>query len=468
VAVTLFPRWGRLECEGTTLEPAQLEAAVASVLAQLHRHGLRPGQHVGFFTEPRIETAVVALTCLQGGFVAVPIDPKLGSVELKHILDDAQPQLLLGSTNPPGRNVLAPSLDGERTEVPPRSVDDAPALILYTSGTTGAPKGAVLSTRNLAACIDGLGHAWQWSAADTVVHALPLFHVHGLVLGLFGSQRLGGTLRWVPKFTPQSLESALLQGGRTVLFAVPTMYHRLLEAGATSALQTAHLLVSGSAALPSRDREAIEAVAGQRVVERYGMTETLITCAVRVGSTDEAGRVGPALPGIELRLVGEDRQPLPSTDDTQLGEVAVRGASVFLGYLNRPHATAEVLDTEGWFYTGDMGTLRPDGSLKLVGRKATDLIKCGGFKVGAGEVEGALLAHPSVSEAAVLGVPDPDLGEKIVAFVVLKSPVSTAELQDFVASLLSPHKRPREVQVVPALPRNAMGKVQKQRLLPTS
>jgi malonyl-CoA/methylmalonyl-CoA synthetase len=250
------------------------------------------------------------------------------------------------------------------------------------------------------------------------------------------------------------------------------MYHRLAEAAEhdpqiRAGLRSARLLVSGSAALPAREHARIEALTGQRVRERYGLSETLINTAVRSDAEVRPGYVGTPLPGVEVQLVDEGRRPIASHDDTTLGEVAVRGPNVFIGYLNNPDATVAVLDRDGWFYTGDLGTLTSDGWLRIVGRKATDLIKTGGFKVGAGEVEGALLEHPAVREAAVLGVPDADLGERIVAFVVLREGVQEppeSELIDHVTRLLASHKRPREVRFVDALPRNAMGKVQKAKL----
>ncbi len=331
--------------------------------------------------------------------------------------------------------------------------------------------------RNLATTLDGLTDAWLLSEEDTIVHALPLFHVHGLVFGLFGALRVGAALHWIPKFEPSSLVAPLDKN--SVLYAVPTMYRRLAEAAETDlsvrkGLSAARLLVSGSAALPAREHARIERLSGQRVVERYGLSETLINTAVRADGERRPGYVGQVLPGVELRLVDDQRQPITTHDDTTIGEIAVRGPNVFIGYLNRPEATLEALDHEGWFYTGDLGTMTEDGYLRIVGRKATDLIKTGGFKVGAGEVEGALLEHPSVREAAVLGFADDDLGERIVAFVVLYeseadglglSPaVSEGELSDHVARSLAPHKRPREVRFVKELPRNAMGKVQKSKL----
>jgi malonyl-CoA/methylmalonyl-CoA synthetase len=275
-------------------------------------------------------------------------------------------------------------------------------------------------------------------------------------------------LRWVAKFTPEDLAKALAPG--SMLFAVPTMYHRLCEAAEAApaigaALRKARLLVSGSAPLPARDHQRIEALAGQRPIERYGLTETLIICSTRHDGDRRAGFVGPPLAGLELKLVDDARATLPD-DPEAIGEVAVRGPNVFAGYLGKEgsgHGPDSDALEDGWFYTGDLAT-RVDGQIRIVGRRSTDIIKCGGFKVGAGEVEAALLEHPAIAEAAVIGEPDPDLGERIVAFVVVRTSVEPKAIEDHVAGLLSPHKRPRVVHVIDALPRNAMGKVQKTQL----
>ncbi|HEY8380094.1 MAG TPA: AMP-binding protein, partial [Nannocystis sp.] len=348
--------------------------------------------------------------------------------------------------------------------------DDRPLLIIYTSGTTGAPKGAVITAAGVAANLDALAAVWGWTAEDTVVHALPLFHVHGLVLGLFGSLRVGGCMRWLPRFDPVEVAAAL--DARSVLFAVPTMYVRLADAAerdpaVAAGLGAARLLISGSAPLAAREHRRIAAATGRGVYERYGLTETLIVCAVPARGPARPGFVGPPLPGVEVVLVDDERGPLPE-GDPRIGEVAVRGPSVFAGYLGRPDATAAVLDPSGWFYTGDLAVRAPDGALQIVGRRATDLIKSGGFKIGAGEIEACLLEHPGVLEVAVVGVPDDDLGERIVAFVVPADPArppAPAGLIDHVAATLAPHKRPREVRFLDALPRNAMGKVLKPALV---
>jgi malonyl-CoA/methylmalonyl-CoA synthetase len=247
------------------------------------------------------------------------------------------------------------------------------------------------------------------------------------------------------------------------------MYHRLAadaeaDPEIARALAGARLLVSGSAALPAVDFGRIARATGQQVVERYGMTETLMNTAVRADGERRPGSVGPPLDGVEVRLLADDGTVLDVADDETIGEVAVRGPNLFSGYLNRPDATAEAV-RDGWFVTGDLATRAPDGYLRLVGRRSTDLIKTGGFKVGAGEVEGALLEHPGVAECAVTGEPDDDLGERIVAWVVPAGDApDAAALADHVAGLLTPHKRPRDVRFVDALPRNAMGKVMKANL----
>jgi malonyl-CoA/methylmalonyl-CoA synthetase len=290
------------------------------------------------------------------------------------------------------------------------------------------------------------------------------------VLGTLGPARIGSGLVHVGRFSPEAV-AVELDAGATMLFAVPTMYHRLAEAmerdaSIAQALGRARVLVSGSAALPAREHGRIERLSGQRVVERYGMTETLMNCSTRVSGDRRPGSVGPALPGVEVRLVDDDGTVLDVHDDETIGEIQVRGSNLFLGYLNRPDATAASLRDGGWFATGDLATRASDGFVRIVGRRSTDLIKTGGYRVGAGEVEGALLEHPAVLEAAVTAEPDDDLGERIVAWVVLRpgQEVGGPELENQVARLLAPHKRPRVVRFLDTLPRNEMGKVQKARL----
>ncbi|MEU0945171.1 acyl-CoA synthetase [Streptomyces canus] len=456
-----------------SLTYAQLAAATGTLAARLARY-----DRVAVWATPELETAVAVVAALEAGVAAVPLNPKSGEKELGHILADSAPGLLLAA---PGTEL--PSAVGglERVDVDAYATggpapgsgaqDGDPALVVYTSGTTGPPKGAVLPRRAVATTLDALADAWQWTSADVLVHGLPLFHVHGLVLGILGPLRRGGSVRHLGRFSTDGVAREL-NDGATMLFGVPTMYHRIAETLATDpelvkALAGARLLVSGSAALPVHDHERIAAATGRRVIERYGMTETLMNTSVRADGEPRAGTVGVPLPGVELRLVEEDGSPITSYDGETVGEIQVRGPNLFTEYLNRPDATAAAFTADGWFRTGDMAVRDADGYVRIVGRKATDLIKSGGYKIGAGEIENALLEHPGVREAAVTGEPDPDLGERIVAWIVPvdpQSPPQLDELADHVARRLAPHKRPRVVHHLTALPRNDMGKIMKRAL----
>jgi malonyl-CoA/methylmalonyl-CoA synthetase len=350
---------------------------------------------------------------------------------------------------------------------------EAPALIVYTSGTTGRPKGAVLPRRAISSNLDALAEVWQWTEHDVVAHGLPLFHVHGLVVGILGPIRRGGSARHLGRFSPEAVQAALTRADApaTMLFGVPTMYRRLADAAQDSpelaaALGGARLLVSGSAALPANEHARLQELTGRGVVERYGMTETLMNTAIHAGGRPAPGTVGPPLPGVDVRLLDDDGRPIEGSDGETIGEIQVRGPNLFLEYLNRPDATRAAI-RDGWFATGDMATRTADGYIRIVGRRATDLIKSGGYKIGAGEIEGCLREHPAVQDAAVTGEADADLGERVVAWVVLRdgAVVDRAELSDHVAAQLAPHKRPRTVRFLRELPRNELGKVQKQRLV---
>ncbi|MFE2973856.1 acyl-CoA synthetase [Streptomyces sp. NPDC059258] len=437
------------------------------------------------------ETVIAVVAALRAGVPAVPLNPRTGERELAHILADSEPTAVLAGpddTLPPAleklRRVTVNARAGATDEVGearPAVHDigetdpEAPALIVYTSGTTGPPKGAVLPRRAVAASLDALEDAWGWTGDDVLVHALPLFHVHGLILGVLGPLRRGGSVRHLGKFSVEGVARELGSGG-TMLFGVPTMYHRLAEAldepagtperdALAGALSGVRLLVSGSAALPVHDHERIAAATGRRVIERYGMTETLMNTGIRADGVPRPGTVGPPLAGVELRLAEDDGAVLD--EPGAIGEIQVRGPNLFTGYLNRPDATAAAHTADGWFRTGDVGTVDADGYVTIVGRKATDLIKSGGYKIGAGEIENVLLAHPGVREVAVTGEEDPDLGERVVAWVVATdpdSPPSPEELADRVSAELAPHKRPRTVRYLDALPRNDLGKIMKRSL----
>jgi malonyl-CoA/methylmalonyl-CoA synthetase len=464
-----------------SLSYAELSVAARAVAAELGGTG-----RLAVLAEPRIETAVAVIGALLAGVPVIPINPKSGASELAHIVSDAEPEAIAvapGSDVPAafdGRREVTIDLDGAAADAagdasratpgePADRSDEDPALIVYTSGTTGRPKGAVLPRRSIASNLDALAEVWGWTQADVVAHGLPLFHVHGLVIGILGPVRRGGTALHLGRFSPEGVQEAL-EGAGTMLFGVPTMYRRLADAAAESpqlarALGGARLLVSGSAALPASEHARLEELTGRGVVERYGMTETLMNTAIHADARPAPGTVGPPLPGVEVRLADDDGAVLEGADDETIGEIQVRGPNLFLEYLNRPEATAEAM-RDGWFATGDMATRTAEGYVRIVGRRATDLIKSGGYKIGAGEIEGCLREHPAVEDAAVTGEADEDLGERVVAWIVLRDgeSVPESELVDHVADQLAPHKRPRDVHFLDELPRNDMGKVQKARL----
>ena len=394
---------------------------------------------VAVVADSSLASVVAVAGVLAAGGCVVPLNPASGTEERRHVIADAMPDAVITSDDV--------DLSARAPLPPPVDREDQPAFVIYTSGTTGAPKGAIVSRRAVMSCLDGLAAVWAQSADDVLAHALPLFHVHGLVLGTLGPLRHGARLVITQRFMPIA--------DANVYFAVPTMWSRL-DDGDLQAMSTARLLVSGSAALPAPVFDRVRALTGHALVERYGLTESLIVTAARLAGVRAPGRVGRPLPGVGLRIAGPD--------DNGMGEVQLSGPTLFSGYLNRPDETAAATTSDGWLRSGDLGAYDDDSGLRLFGRLATDLIKTGGFKVGAGEVEDALLSHPAVAEAAVVGEPDDDLGERIVAWVVAQDAVDADMLVAHVAQALAPHKRPRAVRFVDALPRNALGKVQKKKL----
>ncbi|WP_253258607.1 acyl-CoA synthetase [Pseudonocardia sp. N23] len=406
-----------------------------------------------------LETVVSVVGGLLAGVPVVPVPSDSGTSERAHVLADSGAALWLG---PPTEGVSLERVEVDPTARGSASAEpdpDATALIMYTSGTTGKPKGVVMSRRAIAADLDALADAWSWTAGDTLVHGLPLFHVHGLVLGTLGALRHGSPLVHTVRPRPEAYAAA----GGTLYFGVPTVWSRVADSdSAARGLSGARLLVSGSAGLPDRVAEKLRALSGLSPVERYGMTETLITVAARADAPVHTGWVGTPVAGVESRLRTEHGDPVPH-DGVTVGDLQVRGATMFDGYLGLAEATAASWTDDGWFRTGDAAVITGDGRHRIVGRISVDLIKTGGYRVGAGEIEAALLEHPTVRECAVVGEPDDDLGQRIVAYVV-GDDVRPADLIAHVAGGLSAHKRPREVRVLESLPRNAMGKVQKTRL----
>jgi len=447
------------------LSRGELEQESARRAGRLARHGLEAGDRVLLSAESGWDLVATYVACQRRGLVVIPTNTAYGPRELEHLVTDARPRAAI--VDAPERAGLlaeiAPELDclGPALELPdgPTPVLDAaaphsPALLCYTSGTTGRPKGALLSHANCLASAEALRRAWRWTQADRLWLVLPLFHMHGLGVGLHGTLHAGGSLVLQRGFDPDAVLDGIEDLAATLFFGVPTLFHRLVRHPRVRALARLRLCVSGSAPLPAALHAELEAATGQRILERYGMTETLMLVSnpepPELGER-RPGSVGWPLPGVELRLAGEP------------AEIQVRGPNVFGGYWERPDANAEAFTPDGFFRTGDLGTLDSDGYLRIVGR-ARELIISGGYNVYPREVEDAIRAHPAVEDAAVVGEPSSEWGERVVAYAVLKAPLELAGLRTFLLDALAPFKHPRALYAVSALPRNALGKVQKQRL----
>lgn len=442
--------------DGAVLSRSDLVGAATSVAERIG------GAHlVAVLATPTAATVLAITGCLIAGVPFVPVPADVGVAERAHMLTDSGAQAWLGEqpADPGGLPGVPVRLHARSWHRYPEPAPASTAMVMYTSGTTGLPKGVLISRRAIAADLDALAEAWQWTPEDTLVHGLPLFHVHGLVLGLLGSLRVGNRFVHTGKPTPQAYAAA--QG--TLYFGVPTVWSRLVDdTESAAALSSARLLVSGSAALPVPVFTRLVELTGHAPVERYGSTESLITLSTRADGERRPGWVGFPLAGVQTRLRADDGTPAPHDGET-IGSLQVRTPTLFDGYLNRPDATAESFEPDGWYRTGDAAVIDDSGMHRIVGRESVDLIKSGGYRVGAGEVETVLLGHPGVSEVAVVGIADDDLGQRIVAFVV--GDARPDDLIQFVAQQLSAHKRPREVRLVDALPRNAMGKVVKKELM---
>ena len=347
----------------------------------------------------------------------------------------------------------------------PRADDDA-AAIVYTSGTTGRPKGAVLSHANLASNAATLCACWGWRDDDVLLHALPIFHVHGLFVALHCAFLTGTPTIFLPRFDANALLRELPRS--TVLMGVPTFYTRLLSESSfnAAACRNMRLFISGSAPLAEQTFAAFEQRTGQRILERYGMSETLMNTSNPLGPADGerlAGSVGFALPGIAVRIADADGRALPAG---QVGGIEVRGPNVFKGYWRMPDKTREEFRADGFFITGDLGSMDEAGRVRIVGR-AKDLVISGGYNVYPKEVETLLDAMPGVRESAVIGVPHADFGEAVVAVLVADETVHIGRVDAFLKDKLARYKQPKRVIHVQELPRNAMGKVQKNALRET-
>ena len=486
---------------GRTYSFAELDRLSRRYAAGLASIGIRRGDRVAVFAESSPEVVIALLGHYRSGVIHVPVNTRYRVEEAGHILRDSAARAVLfapgseqakvlddiGDLAPVERRIAlgaragrsgVPTWDelldrGEASEaLAPRDSDTA--VLVYTSGTTGKSKGAALSFRALVDNMLALTGGWRFSAEDRLVLALPLFHVHGLCIGVHGSLLHGMAMMLSAKFDAREIVRQFEEAGATVFIGVPTMYVRLLELlgarpEAGTALGRGRLFTSGSAALPAADFAAFEKATGHRILERYGMTETLFTLTNPYESERRRpGTVGVPVEGCTVRIVDDGGREMPPGEP---GEIHVRSNGKMTEYWNRPEETRSSL-RDGWFVTGDVGARDADGYVRILGRSSVDVIKSGGYKISSREIEDVVAGHPAVAEVAVVGVPDRVWGERIVAVVVSRAgrPASeelAAELVGLCVRSLASYKSPREIRFVGELPRNALGKIQKHRILET-
>jgi malonyl-CoA/methylmalonyl-CoA synthetase len=435
---------------------------------------------VAFLVPSGFTYAAVQRGIWRAGAVAVPLAVSHPAAEMQHVIRDCAASVVVA--DPSFANVARPlaraararfllttdALLGTPADGLPHLGSNRRAMIIYTSGTTGRPKGAVSSHETVGAQIASLVDAWQWSPADHLLLVLPLHHVHGVINGLGCALAVRATCEMMPAFDAVAVWERLASGDVTVFTAVPTIYARLIAAWDAAAperraawsqgVRRLRLMMSGSAALPVSTLERWKAITGHTLLERYGMTEIGMALSNPVDGERRPGSVGTPLPGVEVRLVDDRGSPVP---DGTAGELEVRGPSVFREYWQRPEETRQAF-RDGWFRTGDMAVVER-GAYRLLGRTSVDIIKTGGFKVSALEIEEVLRAHPAIAECAVVGLADEEWGERVAAAVELRpgADLSLDDLQRWAREQLAPYKVPRGLKRVEALPRNAMGKVVK-------
>ena len=435
---------------------------------------------VAFLVAPGFAYAAIQRGIWRAGGVAVPLAISHPNAELEYVVRDADASVVVADSSlrdagkalartARARFVLAEdALRASPSAGLPQLRSDQRAMIIYTSGTTGRPKGAVTTHQMIGAQISSLISAWRWTPSDRLLLVLPLHHVHGIINGLGCALAIRATCEMLYPFDAQKVWQRLASGEVTVFTAVPTIYHRLIAAWEAAAPETQRiwsdgvrrlrLMMSGSAALPVQMLERWRQITGHTLLERYGMTEIGMALSNPLIGDRRPGFVGSPLPGVEVRLVDEQGIEVPAGDP---GELEVRGPNVFLEYWRRPEETAQAFRGD-WFRTGDLAVLA-DGSYRLLGRLSVDIIKTGGFKVSALEIEEVLRTHPCIAECAVVGVADAEWGERVSAAVELRdgTSLSLADLQTWARPRLAPYKIPRELCPLTALPRNAMGKVTK-------
>ncbi|HEX7853155.1 MAG TPA: AMP-binding protein [Sphingobium sp.] len=425
---------------------ALAESAARTAAWLISHEGVEPGDRVALLVDKSVESVILYLATLMAGAVFVPVNPVYTPAEIAYFVENAEPRLLIED----GRAFVE-----RAAAMPPlartvaRTADDL-AAIIYTSGTTGRSKGAMLTHGNLAANARVLHALWGFTPDDVLLHALPIFHVHGLFVALHCAMLSGAPMLWLAKYDDAQVLAMLPRA--TVMMGVPTFYTRLLARPEFGRAQTGHmrLFISGSAPLLASTHAVFEVRTGHRILERYGMSEAVIITSNPLRGERVAGSVGYPLPGVELRIA--------EPDDQDTGVIQIRGPSVFGGYWRMPEKTKEEFTADGWFVTGDVGRCDGDGRVWISGR-AKDLIISGGYNVYPKEVELVLDDLPGITESAVVGVPHPDFGEAVVAVILGDAP--EADVIAAARATLAPYKIPKRVVTLDELPRNAMGKVQK-------
>jgi malonyl-CoA/methylmalonyl-CoA synthetase len=438
-----------IQSGGAELSYAELLARSGGIAQALAARGLRPGDRMVVQIAKSVEALLLYLAAVRSGIVYVPLNPGYTRAELDYFLEDAEPSLFVDEGVLADLAAASPAAFQE-----PALGSGELAAILYTSGTTGRSKGAMLSQGNLASNAETLIREWRFSAADRLIHALPIFHVHGLFVATHCALGSGAAMVWMPGFDADAILNALPQV--SVLMGVPTFYTRLLARPELTQERCAgmRLFVSGSAPLSAETHREWEARTGHGILERYGMTETGMLASNPYDGGRRAGSVGSPLPGTDIRIAAADADGV--------GGIEVRGPNVTHGYWRNEEKTGEAFTVDGWFVTGDLGRFDGDGYLWIVGR-AKDLIISGGFNVYPAEVEAAIEALDGVAEVAVVGAPHPDFGEGVVAVVVPGPGAALGEsaIAEALRGTLAAYKRPKRVMLREALPRNAMGKVEK-------
>lgn len=459
-----------LEFQNQTYTFRDLDSRSNCVAHWLLSNGFSAGDRLCVYLPNCVEMIDIYLACVKSGIIFVPINILYREREISHILRDAEPRGILSdapiTTEKPvwSRSDLARYTATEEDTRPRAHLHgDVPIGIIYTSGTTGTSKGAVLSHNNFAANATNLLTCWRITDGDRLLLALPLFHVHGLGNGLHCWLASGCRMRLLERFAYQAAPEEFLQFRPTLFFGVPTIYTRLLEFDRGTAQEIGsfmRLFVSGSAPLPAKVLEDFKKLFGHTILERYGMSETLMNISNPYVGERRAGTVGIPLPGVSVKVVKKDGSP---ARDGETGEIYLRGPNVFAGYWRREDATRDSF-VNGFFRTGDLATRSPDGYYTLCGRK-TDLIISGGFNIYPREIEEFLQMQPEIAEAAVIGVPDELRGEIPVAFIVARSSFDAASVERRCRENLASFKVPRRFVLLDKLPRNALGKAQKH-LLP--